>query len=93
MEGYFGISNVSVQCMLVQETLMFFKYHDLSEWRCSLSDEFSAPGTVLIDHSNKVVTLFLSLVRMDYTEATVLLHNKLYDFMGRRLSDGRRLGQ
>jgi hypothetical protein len=77
MRGYYNVLNVSLQCLMIQETLMFFKLYELLNWRCIVVPE----GTMFpveVDLEESVVRLSPKLFEHDYVNASSILHSELY---------------
>ncbi len=76
--GYFGVPNVSVRCMIIQEALQYFKSRQWKDWRCTVQQNPQLKA-VYIDEFEKQVSicpLFCNIT--DYERAAYKLQ-KAFD--------------
>lgn len=78
MDGYFGVSNVSLKSIIVQETLMYLKHYGLRNWRCLIVSYHPCGNPfVQVDRVHNMVRLFPNLLKLKYEDATARLHEEL----------------
>jgi hypothetical protein len=83
--GYHGLKNVTVKSMLIQDILYHFKNYPayFKGWRCSLLTCDHQPP-INIDGEGRLVTLCsLFLTNCDYSTASHIVCDVLYDYMDR----------
>lgn len=81
VNGYYGVQNVSIQCMIVQEVLHALKIIGKQNWRCVLANRTLSHPVLMDDLSDAVVLCPWHLKYSDYQYLSSEVHSTISQFL------------